>query len=71
MAKIPSSEINSPFPIHLIGPKYKMPELKLEPGINPTFFLEKEGKVEYAVINGFLVDLKTGTIKVPNGMIYN
>ena len=71
MAKIPSSEINSPFPIHLIGPKYRMPELKLEPGINPTFFLEKEGKVEYAVINGFLVDLKTGTINVPNGMIYN
>ena len=70
MSTIPNNEINSPFPIHLIGAKYKIPELKLEPGINPTFFLEKDGKVEYAVINGFLVDLKSESIKVPNGMIY-
>jgi len=70
MPAIPAKQINSPFPIHLIGPKYIIPELLLEPGINPTFFLEKEGRIEYAVINGFLVDLKTETIQVPNGMIY-
>jgi hypothetical protein len=70
MTSIPDNEINSPFPIHLIGQKYNVPELKLEPGLNPTFFLEKDGKVEYAVINGFLVDLKIESIKVPNAMIY-
>tara|TARA_R110001583_G_scaffold14664_10_gene61271 strand:- start:8310 stop:9734 length:1425 start_codon:yes stop_codon:yes gene_type:complete len=70
MASIPVKEINSPFPFHLIGPKYKVPELLLQPGINPTFFLEKHGKVEYAVINGFLVNLKSEIIQVPNGMIY-
>ena len=70
MVSIPVKEINSPFPFHLIGPKYKVPELLLQPGINPTFFLEKHGKVEYAVINGFLVNLKSEIIQVPNGMIY-
>lgn len=70
MASIPVKEINSPFAFHLIGPKYKVPELLLQPGINPTFFLEKHGKVEYAVINGFLVNLKSEIIQVPNGMIY-
>ena len=70
MAAIPTKHINSPFPVHLIGPKYKVPELKLEPGINPTFLLEKAGKIEYAVINGFLVNLNEGKINVPNAMIY-
>lgn len=70
MVSIPVKEINSPFPFHLIGPEYKVPELLLQPGINPTFFLEKHGKVEYAVINGFLVNLKSEIIQVPNGMIY-
>lgn len=70
LSSFPSKHINSPFPVHLIGEKYKIPELNLMPGINPTFFLEKAGVIEYAVINGFLVDLKENTINVPNGMIF-
>jgi len=70
MAAIPAKKINSPFPVHIIGPNYKVPELKLEPGINPTFLLEKDGINEYAVINGFLIDLKEGKINVPNAMIF-
>ncbi|MDF4203063.1 M14 family metallopeptidase [Maribacter sp. SA7] len=70
LSKFPAKHINSPFPVHLIGAKYIIPELNLMPGINPTFFLEKDGVIEYAVINGFLVDLKKSDIQVPNGMIF-
>ena len=70
MSTIPLKQVNSPFPVHLIGKKYTVPELNLMPGINPTFFLEKDGKIEYAIINGFLVNLKESIINVPNGMIF-
>ncbi|SNR46893.1 Zinc carboxypeptidase [Maribacter sedimenticola] len=70
MSTIPAKQLNSPFPVHLIGANYKIPELKLQPGINPTVFLEKDGRLEYAVINGFLVNLSQSNIEVPNGMIY-
>jgi len=42
----------------------------LKLGINPTFFLEKEGELRYAVINGFLIDLTSESIEIPNGMIF-
>lgn len=70
MTEIPGKPVNSSFPVHLIGPDYKVPELVLQPGINPTFFLERDGKIRYAVINGFLVDLEKEDINIPNGMIY-
>lgn len=66
----PGKKINSPFPIHLISQDFKVPELFLRPGMNPTFFLEKDAKIKYAVINGFLVDLEKENIDVPNGMLY-
>lgn len=47
----------SPLPMNLIQENYKMPEFRLAVGNNPTFLLEKDGKAEYAVINGFLIDL--------------
>ena len=70
MSKIPANLINSPFPVHLIGPNYKIPKLELQPGMNPTFFFSKAGNLKYAVINGFLVDTEGSKIAVPNGMIY-
>ena len=70
MSKIPANLMNSPFPVHLIGPNYKIPKLELQPGINPTFFLTEDGKARYAVINGFLVDTENSKIEVPNGMIF-
>jgi hypothetical protein len=47
-----------------------VPELLLQPGVNPTFFLEKDGVLEYAVVNGFLIDLKAEKPTIPNAMIY-
>ncbi|MGO4921594.1 M14 family metallopeptidase [Maribacter spongiicola] len=70
VSSIPLKNINSPFPVHILSTKFIIPELNLTPGINPTFFLEKDGVTEYAVINGFLVDLKKQDIHVPNGMIF-
>ncbi|WP_190808674.1 M14 family zinc carboxypeptidase [Flagellimonas sp. S3867] len=59
-------------PIHLVGKDFKLDEFYLAPGVNPTFFLEKEGKLTYAVINGFLLDLSKSleNQKFGNALIY-
>lgn len=57
MNNLPSTLLNANQPIHLISKSYTPTEFRLEPGLNPTFFLEKEGEIRYAVINGFLIDL--------------
>lgn len=45
------------FPLNLVGDDFKPKPLNLRPGINPTFFLERDGKLTHALINGFLIDL--------------
>jgi len=67
---IPDELLESPYPIHVIGKKFEVPELYLEVGINPTFLLEKDGVVKYIVINGFLIDAQTGKGAFKNAMIY-
>lgn len=73
---IPTKQLFSPIPLHFIGEKQEVPELKLKVGENPTFFLEKDGRLRYAVINGFLLDLEDGDKKMifdsafKNAMIY-
>ena len=67
---IPIDIINSPFPVHIISENYEVPEFNLTVGQNPTFLLEKNGVFEYAVINGFLIDLDgngAGTFR--NGLL--
>lgn len=44
-------------PINILKAGRDLPKLKIAPGQNPTFFLEKEGELTHAVINGFLIDL--------------
>ena len=39
-------------------------------GDNPTFFLEKDGKPEYAVINGFLYHIPAREGRGHNSMIF-
>lgn len=67
---IPLDWLASPLPIHLVNEKYELQSLHLEVGINPTFLLEKKGVIEYAVINGFLINLKDGSAYFKNAMIY-
>ncbi|WP_273276007.1 M14 family metallopeptidase [Maribacter polysiphoniae] len=70
LAKIPLNALESPIPLNIVGSAYESTELQLQVGINPTFLLEKNGKPEYAVINGFLLDLTTGKGAFKNAMIY-
>ncbi len=70
LKSIPKEALNASFPFHIIGEKFQTPELNLKPGINPTFFLEKEGKLSHAVINGFLIDLNSESLEIPNSMIF-
>ncbi|WP_420601702.1 M14 family zinc carboxypeptidase [Flagellimonas sp.] len=59
-------------PINLVEKTYRPGEFVLRPGVNPTFFLEKEGKLTHAVINGFLLDLSKplNEQKFGNALIY-
>jgi len=70
MENIPNADLFSPIPMHIIGKKHVVPELLLEVGINPTFLLEKNGEIKYAIINGFLLDLEKGNGDFKNAMIY-
>lgn len=54
---LPESLVNSPYPVHLVTEDYEIPEFRLGVGVNPTFLLEKDGELRYAVVNGFLIDL--------------
>ncbi|WP_026809719.1 M14 family zinc carboxypeptidase [Arenibacter latericius] len=67
---IPENQRFSNMPLHIIGPNYKVHTFNLQLGINPTFLLEKEGKNEYAIVNGFLIDLNNGDGKFSNALIF-
>lgn len=45
------------FPLILVDDAFELNPFSIQPGINPTFFLKKDGKLTHAVINGFLIDL--------------
>ena len=57
MRSIPADLLYSNSPIHVVPSNFKLKPFILQPGVNPTFFLKKEGKLTHAVINGFLLDL--------------
>ncbi|MDT0539689.1 MULTISPECIES: M14 family metallopeptidase [Croceitalea] len=58
MASIPKELKYSNSPIHVVPTNFKLKEFRLEPGVNPTFFLKKDGEITHAVINGFLIDVR-------------
>ena len=57
-------------PINLIKAENEMPKLVLKPGANSTFLLQKDGAIEYAVINGFLINLNTKEGYFKNALVY-
>ncbi len=57
MRDIPGDKVQLPSKINLASEGFRLPDFKLMVGKNPTFFLEKEGKLTHAIINGFLLDL--------------
>ncbi|MFD1161397.1 M14 family metallopeptidase [Hwangdonia seohaensis] len=67
---LPENNLEASKPIHLVKAGHQIPELILRPGVNPTFLLQKNGVNEYAVINGFLIDLKTKKNVLKNALVY-
>jgi len=67
-----SAELSSsPIPMNMVKSYFKAPgSLRLNIGVNPTFLLEKNGVIEYAVMNGFLIDLKNGKTQFKNALIF-
>ncbi len=57
------------FPLNIIGKDYKVPEFKMRVGVVPNFILEQQGQPRYAVVNGFLIDLKSGEGNFKNALI--
>ena len=66
---IPKDKNFIALPINVIGKNYKVPEFNIRVGIIPNFILEQQGKPRYAVINGFLIDLKSGEGNFKNALI--
>lgn len=60
VGNLPKGKYAINLPINVVGNHHKTPNFKLRIGIDPNFILEKDGKNEFAVINGFLVDLRPG-----------
>lgn len=67
---LPQDVAWSPYPVHLVSETFTVPADPLDIGDNPTFFLEKDGKPEYAVINGFLYHIPAREGKGHNSMVY-
>jgi len=57
-------------PMNVIKSGNEIPKLVLKPGSNSTFLLQKNGIIDYAVINGFLINLKTKESHFKNALIY-
>ncbi|MEA1785336.1 M14 metallopeptidase family protein [Arenibacter sp. GZD96] len=66
---VPNNIKHVTLPIHVVSANYKRRNLKLQPGANATFLLEKEGEIRYAVMNGYLIDLTTGTSDFKNALM--
>lgn len=58
MGNIPPGQKIIKSPMNAVRQDYEAPRFLLRPGINATFFLEKNGELTHAVINGYLLDLK-------------
>ncbi|WP_228237275.1 M14 family zinc carboxypeptidase [Allomuricauda sp. M10] len=69
---LPKEGFSVNMPLHRVGGDFELKGFNLRPGINPTFFLEKNGKLTHAVINGFLIDLSKPLEdqETGNGLIY-
>ena len=60
----------SEFPINLVQEGFIPNTENLRPGMAANIFLYKDGEVEYAVINGFLSDLKDPKMEIKNSLIF-
>lgn len=57
-------------PINILGKDQKAPGFYVNIGNNPNFVLQKDGNVDYAVVNGYLINLKTKESNFKNAIFY-
>jgi hypothetical protein len=71
-SRLPRKGFSTDKPVHIVGDKFRLKDFRLQPGQNPTFFLEKNGELTHAVINGFILDLSKAfeNQKFGNALIY-
>lgn len=69
---LPEKAAHIETPLQLVHENFELKPFGLQPGANPTFFLEKSGKLTHAVINGSLLDLSKPIEdqNFGNGLIY-
>ena len=67
---LPAGLTSSPYPVHLVSENYEPTSMRLSIGLNPTFFLERDGKAQFAVINGFLYDIPARKGQGKNSMVF-
>ena len=70
MSKLPNGERHTSKPLMVLKVTKATPKLKVKVGFNPTFLLEKNGSIDYAVVNGFLINLNGRNPNFKNGLIY-
>ncbi|TXE08535.1 peptidase M14 [Gelidibacter salicanalis] len=70
VADFPSTEKAVSLPINILDADQKVPGFYVNIGNNPNFVLQKDGSVDYAVVNGFLIDLKAKESNFKNAIFY-
>ena len=70
--RLPNDGFHTKTPINLVPDDFKPKDFRINPGDNPTFFLQKDNKLTHAVINGFLLELDKpfDEQKFGNALIY-
>ncbi len=69
LESLPAGKKDTNLPIQIVGKDFKAPVLNLRAGMNPTFVLEKDNKIEFAVVNGFLIRLNGDKSNFKNALI--
>ena len=63
LKELPENDFTK-LPINLVTEDFEIPD-----NLQPNFFLKKDGNLEYAVINGFFIDLSKENFDVGNALI--
>ena len=71
LAQFSSKDKDVSVPINILAKDQKVPGFYVNIGNNPNFVLQKDGSVDYAVVNGFLINLKTKDSNFKNAIFYN
>lgn len=71
LAQLPTEDKHLAIPINVLDKDQKAPGFYVNIGNNPNFILEKDGSVDYAVVNGFLINLKTKESQLKNALYYD